>query len=172
MNKKDVPKKVLLDGAQMILSALLAGTMGFLKQRNIAIKEWVSYIGDAFDGSLGDLEGEAVDKVMEHLVTLQLLPLGSEAVSSQATVDKAEVTMTPLPSRTVLEKFGTTPEDLLESFGVTQKEFASIYGIYVPAAKAINLRFKHQLKGGQEVVSLERAPSKDSEPGRRQSDKN
>jgi hypothetical protein len=171
MDKKSVPTKMLLDGAQMTLSALLAGTMGFLKEHGIPIKEWVSYIGNAFDGSLGDLGGEAVDRVMEHLLTLQVLPLGAEISSSQASADKAEVTVMPLPSQAVLKKFGTTPKELLEGFGVTRREFASIYGMCQPAAKAIGLRFTHQLKGGQEILSLERAPGKSNKRVRHQVDK-
>lgn len=159
MAKESVSKKVLLDGAQMALSAFLAGTMGFLKERNISIQEWVSYIGEQFEGSLGNLEGEEAGRVMEHLLTLQVLPLGAEVTSSQTTEDKAEVTLTPLPSRAVLEKFGTTPRELLRGFGISQRDFEAIYAMYEPAAKAIGLRFTHQLKGGQELLSLEPAPS-------------
>jgi hypothetical protein len=159
MAKESVSKEVLLDGAQMALSAFLTGTMGFLKERNISIQEWVSYIGEQFEGSLGDLEGEEAGRVMEHLLTLQVLPLGAEVISSQTTQDKAEVTLTPLPSRAVLEKFGTTPRELLRGFGVSQRDFEAIYAMYEPAAKAIGLRFTHQLKGGQELLSLEPAPS-------------
>jgi hypothetical protein len=166
MAKESVSKEVLLDGAQMALSAFLAGTMGFLKERNISIQEWVSYIGEQFEGSLGDLEGEEAGRVMEHLLTLQVLPLGAEVTSSRATQDKAEVTLTPLPSRAVLEKFGTTPRELLRGFGVSQRDFEAIYAMYEPAAKAIGLRFTHQLKGGQELLSLEPAPS-----GRRRAEK-
>jgi len=159
MAKESVSKEVLLDGAQMALSAFLAGTMGFLKERNISIQEWVSYIGEQFEGSLGDLEGEEASRVMEHLLTLQVLPLGAEVTSSQITQDKVEVKLTPLPSRAVLEKFGTTPREFLRGFAISQNDFEAIYGIYEPAAKSIGLRFTHQLKGGQEFLSLEPAPS-------------
>ena len=142
--KKDVPKEMLLDGAQMTLSAFIAGTMGFLKQQNILIKDWISYIGEQFEGSLGALEGEEAGKVMEHLLTLEVLPLGVDILSSQSTPDKAQATLTSLPSRTVLEKFGTTPRELLRGFGVTKKEFESILSMYEPAAKAIGLKFKYQ----------------------------
>jgi hypothetical protein len=159
MAKQSVSKQVLLDGAQMALSGFLAGTLGFLKEQNISIQEWVSYIGEQFEGSLGALEGEEVGRVMEHLLTLQVLPLGAEVTSSQATRGKVEVKLTPLPSRAVLEKFGTTPRELLRGFAINQNDFEAIYGMYESAAKAIGLRFTHQLKGGQEVLSLEPAPS-------------
>jgi hypothetical protein len=166
MAKESVSKEVLLDGAQMALSGFLAGTLGFLKERNISIQEWVSYIGEQFEGSLGDLEGEKAGRVMEHLLTLQVLPLGAEVTSSQVTRGKVEVKLTPLPSRAVLEKFGTTPRELLRGFGISQKDFETIYAMYEPAAKAIGLRFTHQLKGGQELLSLGPAPS-----GRRRANK-
>jgi hypothetical protein len=57
MPRKGVSRETLLDGAQMELSAFLAGTIGFLKERNIPIKEWVTYIGEMFEGSLDELEG-------------------------------------------------------------------------------------------------------------------
>lgn len=159
MAKQSVPKQVLLDGAQMTLSGFLAGTLGFLKERNISIHEWVTYIGEQFEGSLGDLEGEEASRVMEHLLTLQVLPLGAEVISSQTARGKVEVKVTPLPSRAVLEKFGTTPREFLSGFAITQTDFEAVYGIYEPAAKAIGLRFTHQLKGGQELLSLAPAPS-------------
>jgi len=159
MAKQNVPKQVLLDGAQMALAGFLAGTLGFLKERNMSIQEWVSYIGEQFEGSLGVLEGEEVGRVMEHLLTLQVLPMGAEVTSSRTTNGKVEVKLTPLPSRALLEKFGTTPRELLRGFGLTQKDFEAIYGMYEPAARAIGLRFTHQLKEGEEVLSLEPATS-------------
>jgi len=158
MAEGNISKEVLLDGAQMTLSAFIAGTMGFLQERNIAIEEWVSYMGEQFSGSLADLEGDEVSSVMGHLLTLQVLPMGAEVISTQGTADKAEATLTPLPSRTVLEKFGTTPRELLRGFGVTQRKFASIFAMYEPAAEAIGLRFTHQLKNNQQLLSLEKAP--------------
>ena len=158
MAKKEVSKEMLLDGAQMALSAFIAGTMGFLKQQNIPVKDWVSFIGEQFEGSLGAMDGEDVDKVMQHLLTLEVLPLGTEVLLSQYTPDKAEVTVASLPSRSVLEKFGTTPRELLRGFGVTKKEFESILSMYKPAAKAIGLKFRYQSKGEQEILTLERAP--------------
>ena len=155
MAQKSVPKQVLLDGAQMALSAFIAGTMGFIKQRGIPIKDWVSYIGEQFEGSMGALEGEDVGKVMEHLLTLEVLPMGAEVLSSQSTQDKAEATVTPLPSRSVLGKFGTTPRELMRDFGVTKKEFESILSMYEPAAKAIGLKFRYQSKNEQEILTLE-----------------
>jgi hypothetical protein len=157
--KKDVPKEMLLDGAQMALSAFIAGTMGFLKQRNIPIKDWVSYIGEQFEGSLGELEGEEPGKVMGHLLALEILPLGADVLSSRSIRDKAEAELTSLPSRTVLEKFGTTPRELLRGFAVTRKEFESILSMYEPAAAAIGLRFKYQSKDDRQILTLERVRS-------------
>ena len=154
--KKDVPTEMLLDGAQMSLAAFIAGTMGFLKQQDIPIKDWVSYIGEQFEGSLGALEGDETGKVMDHLLALEVLPLGVAVVSSKSTRDKAEATLTSLPSRTVLEKFGTTPRELLKGFGVTRKEFESILSMYEPAAKAIGLKFRYQSRDDQEILTLER----------------
>jgi len=157
MAKQSIPKQVLLDGAQMALSGFLAGTLGFLKEQNISVRDWITYIGGQFEGSLGDLEGEEPSLVMEHLLTLQVLPLGAEVTSSQTRDGKVEVKLTPVPSRALLEKFGTTPKEFLTGFDISQKDFEAIYGIYEPAAKAIGLRFTHQLKTGQEVLSLEPA---------------
>jgi hypothetical protein len=149
------PKGVLLDGAQMTLMSLLAGTAGFLKERNIPFTELVSYIGEGFAESWGALEGRGAGEAMKHLLALQLLPLGVEVLSSQLKPDKAEVFLTPLPGKAVVEKFGTTPRELLRGFGVNQQEVALIYGMFEPAAKAIGMRWTHQLKGGKQTVRLE-----------------
>ncbi len=167
MAKNSVSREMLLDGAQMMLLAMTAGTMGFLKERGISIKEWVSYIGDAFEGSLEGLDGEPVDKVMQHLLGLGVLPTGVEIVSSKPEEDSIEVVLTSSPSGKVLEKFGTTPKELLKGFGITQTEFESIYAMHEPAVKAIGMSFKHHLKGGQEILSLERKPRSGSAAGKR-----
>jgi hypothetical protein len=156
MAKNEVPKEVLLDGVQMTIAATIAGIAGFLKERNIPLKEFVDYLGETFEGSLGDLEGQGVDEVMEHLLTLQILPLGTEVISSKSSSDKAEVTLTTLPPNAVLEKFGTNPAELLEGFDVTPQEYESVYAMYEPATRAIGLKFEHQLKDGQEIISLEK----------------
>ena len=160
MAKIEVSKEVLLDGAQMSIAATIAGIAGFLKEREIPIKELIAYMGEKFEGSLGDLEGRGADEVMEHLLALEVLPMGAEVISSQMTPDKAEVTLTPLPPRSVLEKFGTTPGELLKGFGITQKEYESIYAMYEPAVKAVGLKFRHYSKDGQEILSMEKARSK------------
>jgi len=160
MAKSSVPKEVLLDGAQMSLTALIVGTISFLKQRGLPVKSWVSYIGEQFDGALADLEGEEISEVMSHLLTLELMPMGVEVLSTQATTDKVEVEVSSLPSQSVLEKFGTTPKELLKGFGVTKREFASMYAMYEPAAKAIGLKFSHRSKDGRDILILERAASK------------
>ena len=128
----------------------------FSREHDIPVAELAAYIGDKFEGTLGDLEGDEVGSIMEHMLTLQILPMGAEVISSQGTADRAEVKLTSLPSRSLLEKFGTTPEDLLEGFDITAEEFASIYAMYEPAAKAIGLVFKHRLQNGEEIISLER----------------
>ena len=157
MAKRQISKDVLLDGAQMDLSVVLAGTMGFLKKHGLSTKEWARYIGEAFEGALGDLEGAPPQTVMEHLLTLDVLPMGTEVVSSESTSRKAEVTLTPLPSRALLKKFGTSPREFLSGFGITKKDLAEVYAIYEPAAKAIGLEFCHELTDSRQLLSLKRA---------------
>jgi len=154
-------KAVLLDGAQMSLMTYLAGTAGFLKDRDIPITEWVSYIGEAFADSWGGLKGQGADEIMQHVLALEVLPLGVEVLSSDLKPDKAEVVLTAFPGKAVLEKFGTTPRELLSGFGANQQELALIYGMFEPAARAIRMRWTHQLKGGKQTLVLEApAPKK------------
>ncbi len=160
MIKEEVSKEVLLDGAQMGLSVILAGTMGFLKKHDLPIENWAEYIGEAFEGALGDLEGAPLETVMEHLLTLEVLPMGAEVVSSESTSRKAEVTVTPLPSRALLKKFGTTPREFLSGFGVTKQDLASVYAMYEPAAKAIGLELCHELTDSHQLLSLKRASAR------------
>ncbi|MBI4200159.1 MAG: hypothetical protein HY535_06780 [Chloroflexi bacterium] len=157
MAQARVPTPVLLDGAQMTLTSLLAGTMGFLKQRNIPVGEWVSYIGQQFEDSWGGLEGEEVNRVLQHVVTLWARPMGAEVISSQSAPKKAEVSLTALPNKGLLEKFGTTPRGLLRGFGVTQRELAAIYGMFESPARAIGLKLTHRLTAGKQLLRLEPA---------------
>ncbi len=149
-------KDVLLDGAQMFITAAFAGIAGFLKSRDMFFKDLIDYMGDMFEGSLSDLEGKGADEVMIHLLNLEILPMGIEVISSELTPDKAVVTVSAMPPRHVLEKFGTTPGQFLHDFGVTQKEYNTIYDIYRPAANAIGLNFNHYSRGDQEIITLEK----------------
>jgi hypothetical protein len=158
MSDTKATKGVLLDGAQMNIAATVASMAGFLKERGIPLKDLMDYMGDKFEESLGELAGRGADEVMEHLLTLEVLPMGAEVISRQMTPARAEVTLTSLPPQSVLEKFGTTPEELLEGFGITMKEYESIFRMFEPMAKAIGLKFRHGLKDGREVISLEKAP--------------
>jgi hypothetical protein len=160
MAKIEVSKDVLLDAAQMSLAATMAAIAGFLKEHNIPLKDFVTYMGESFEGSLEMLEGRGAGEVMEHLLKLEILPMGAEVVSSRLSADSAEVTLTTLPPKPVLEKFGTTPKELLSGFGVTQREFESIFAMFQPAAKAIGLKFSHHSKDNQEILTLETAASK------------
>ena len=157
MAKEVVSKEVLLDGAQMGILMLLAGTIGFLKKQRIPVKNWTRYIGESFEGAMGDLGGEPLSRVMEHLLTLEVLPMGVEVISSKSTSQKAEVTLTPLPDRALLKKFGTTPSEFLSGLGVTKQDMASVYAMYEPAAKAIGLQLSHELTDSHQVLSLKRA---------------
>lgn len=72
----------------MCIAATIAGIAGFLKERNIPLKELIAYMGEKFEGSLGDLEGRGADEVVEHLLTLEVLPMGAEVISSQLAPDR------------------------------------------------------------------------------------
>ncbi len=141
----------------MTIAATMAGIAGFLKDRGIPLKEFVDYMGEKFEGTLGSLEDRGAGEVMEHLLVLEVLPMGGEVVSEKLSAEKAEVTLTSLPPRALLEKFGTTPRELLRDFGVTQSEYESFYAMFEPAAQAIGLSFRHRSIGGQESLVLERA---------------
>jgi hypothetical protein len=56
----------------------------------------------------------------------------------------------------VLERFGTTPKELLKRFGLPQREFESIYDSFSPAAKAIGMKFTHHAKDGHKIHVLEK----------------
>ena len=157
MAENEVSMDVLLDGAQMNNAATIAGIAGFLKEKDISFREFVDYMGEAFEGSLGALEGGDVKDVLEHLLSLEILPLGSKVISSESSDDKAQATLTSLPPKEVLEKFGTTPDELLEGFGVTLEEYETCFAMYEPAAKAIGLTFEHYLKDGQEVIIIRKS---------------
>ncbi len=146
-----------LAGAQMELTALIAGTMGFLKERGIPISDWTRFIGEKFEDTWAPFEGRSPDEVMEHLLPLQIEPLGADVLSKNGGPQQAEVTLAPLPSRRVLEMFGTTPRELLQGFGVTQKEFSAVYDIHKPAARAAGFQFTHQSHRGQHVMTLKSA---------------
>lgn len=147
---------MLLDGAQMNLAGVTAAIAGFLKERGIPIKDFVAYMGDNFEGMFGDLEGRGADEVMEHLLKLEILPWGAEIVSSKMAPDSAQVTVTAIPPQKVLERFGTSAEELLDGFGITRDEFDMIYDCYAPAAKAIGMKFSHHSQDSHEVLTLER----------------
>ena len=155
-----VPQEMLQDGAYMSIAATTAGIIGFLKWKNIPLKEFITYLGKSFEDSFADLKDEPVGKVMQHLLMLQILPMGVKVISTKSTKNTAEAVLTSLPPKDVLEKFGTTPRELLRGFGVTAKEFESMYDTFTPAMEAIGLNLMHSSKGGHEVLTLARVHKK------------
>jgi hypothetical protein len=151
-----IPSEMLQDGAYMCIAATTAGILGFLKGKGIPMKEFLTYFGERFEESFSEMKDEPVEKVMQHLLMLEILPMGAEVISTKFTKNKAEAVITSLPPKNVLEKFGTTPRELLRGFNVTTKDFESFYDTFVPAMKAIGLSFKHAARDGTEVLTLER----------------
>lgn len=160
MPKKDTVDRYLLDGAQMNLIAFIAGTMGFLKEKKVDSKEWAAYIGKSFEDSWQAFEGAGADEIMEHLVPLQFQPLGAEVISSKGNYNQAQVTLSSLPSKAVLQRFGTTPREILQGFGITQREFATLYDILKPSASAAGFQFTHKPTKGRHVIELKRKSPK------------
>ncbi len=160
MPKKDTVERYLLDGTQMNLIAFIAGTMGFLKEKKVDTKEWASYIGKSFEDSWQAFEGAGADEIMEHLIPLQIQPFGAEVISSKGDYNQAEVILSSLPSKAVLQRFGTTPREILGGFGITQREFAALYDIFKPSAAAAGFQFTHKPGKGSHIIELQRKPSK------------
>ncbi|MBI4334292.1 MAG: hypothetical protein HY673_23795 [Chloroflexi bacterium] len=164
MAQENQPEITLLDETRMLLSTVLAGIMGFLKGRDIPVRNWVSYMGGKLEDSLGGLEGKGADLAMRQLLVLQILPAGGQVVIGVLTPERAEVTVTSLPSTGALKKFGATPRELLATFGVTPKDFESIYSLYEPAMAAIGLHLTHRRAGDRVVLSLAQASESNAPP--------
>jgi len=157
MSKENV-EKGMLDEARMITYAFIVGTMGFLKDNSIQIKEWLNYLGNTLEDSWSNLAGKGADEVMDYLLATAVLPLGAEVVSKKGNSTRAEVTVTVLPSEKVTEKFSSFSRNILSDFGVTRREFSLIYMIFEPIARAIGFNFTHDLEDDKEVLILEKIP--------------
>ena len=57
MEKIEASREMLLDGAQMCIAATATVTTiaEFFKQRNIPLKDFISYMGDKFEGAFGEV---------------------------------------------------------------------------------------------------------------------
>ena len=107
---------------------------------------------------MGEPKGNIdADEVMGHLVPLQIEPLGVKVLESSGYSDRVELTLTPLPPTEVLERFGTTPEELMDGFGITGEDMAAVYHFFEPAARAAGFTFTHELRGDQQVVTLSKS---------------
>lgn len=166
MTVKKISKQVKLDGAQMLVAALTASTLGFLKERGIAISDWVAYVGDVFEGSWAAFEGRGGDDILDHVAAFNAAPMGAEVISLTQEGDAWELVVSSIPSEDVLARFGTAPEEFLEGFGITRDEFAMVYSMFEAPAAAIGHKFTHSRKGRWHVLRLEPA-KKAGRTGRR-----
>ena len=94
---------------------------------------------------------------MGHLIPMQIQPLGVEIVSSEGDEREVKLVLSSLPPRDVLERFGTTPEELLDGFGVSAEEFASLYDFFKPAAKAAGFHLTHEPHSKGHLLRLEKS---------------
>jgi hypothetical protein len=147
---------MLLDGSQMTLASMVAGTIGFLKKHDIDPAHWIAHIGEMFEGAWEEMEGEGADAVMVQLLNLSILPMGGKVLRQKMSADSAEVEVSSLPDEAVLERFGTSPADLLEGFDITARDFAVIYELQRPPLEAIGLRFTHGPGKKGYVLKVER----------------
>ena len=106
---------------------------------------------------MGSIHGAGADEVMGHLIPLQIQPLGVEVVSSEGDEREVKLVLSSLPPREVLERFGTTPKELLGGFGVSADEFALLYDIFKPAAKAAGFRLTHESHAQGHSLTLEKS---------------
>ena len=157
MTQEEMVERHLFDGSLMNLMAILAGTMGFLKEQGIETSEWIEFVGKSFVSSWEVFHGAGADEVMGHLIPLQIQPLGVEVVSSEGDEREVKLVLSSLPPSDVLERFGTTPEELLDGFGVSAEEFASLYDFFKPAAKAAGFHLTHEPHSQGHSLRLEKS---------------
>ena len=159
----------LLDGAQMHFISLVAGTLGFLKERGISADEWTQYFGQKFYDSWEGLMGVGAAEALEQVIPIQVESMGAEIISGVGTEQRAVVTVGAIPSRAVLEKFGGTPRQILRGFGITQEEFAKIFDVFKIPASVAGFAFTHTAAKNARVITLRRlarrqAPKRGSRP--------
>ena len=135
----------LLEQAQGNITAIILGTLAYLKAHSLSSEEFIAFMGKLVAPGWEEVKGQGARAAMKYIAR-NASTTGAGLASISGDENQAEVVLTNWPSTTDLEVFGVTQEEV-DAFA---------WAIYHPVAAYLNLHYEWQRHGNQIVVRLTR----------------
>ena len=134
----------LLSQAQGNATAITLTTIAYLKERGLAIDEYVAFVGQQFASGWEEMRDQPVADVA-RIAALNMVSLGATLRSLQGNHRGAEVLIAEWP----------TDEDLSE-VRLTLSDSEPIWDIFVPIMEHLGIRYAWQRQGDAVMMTFER----------------
>jgi hypothetical protein len=139
-----VPPEEIRAQAQSNATAWVLTTIAYLKERNLAVEEYVAYHGRRFAPAWEDLRGLPVEEVA-RLVALNSVSVGGALRSLSGDDGRAEVLVEGWPD-----------EEFLSFLPLDQADSDQIWNTYQPIMEHLNLRYAWQREDDVVRITVER----------------
>jgi len=133
----------LLDHAEENITALILGTVAYLKSKQLPVDGWVSFLGESVAPSWDEVKGQGARDVA-RLVALNVIASGGDVTS--VTGDDSSAT---------LQCSWPDSEDLTH-FGLTREDLDPFIQIYQPITAFLGQSFQAARDGDQTTVTISR----------------
>ena len=142
-NTEFTPEEVLSQ-AQTIATSWVLTTIGYLKERGLAVEEYVAYHGRRFAPGWEELRSQPVSEVAQ-VVALNAVSVGCTLRSLSGDDTRAEVLIVGWPD-----------QELTDFLQLTQSDSDQVWNTYDPIMEYLGLRYAWQRQDDVVRISLER----------------
>jgi len=133
----------LLDHAEENITALILGTVAYLKQNKLPVAEWVTFLGERVAPSWDEVKGQGAREVA-RLLALNITIAGGDIHALSGDDSRAE-----------LQCSWPDAEDL-SFFGLTRDDIDPITHVYQPVAAFLGLRYETRRDGEMVTITVAR----------------
>ena len=142
-NTEFTPEEVLSQ-AQTVATSWILTTIGYLKERGLAVEEYAAYHGRRFAPAWEGLRGRPVEEVAQ-LVALNALSVGNTLRSLSSEDGRAELLVEGWPD-----------EELLDFLPLNRDDCDQIWNTFKPIMEHLGLRYAWQRQDDVVRITVER----------------
>jgi hypothetical protein len=143
-SKPTFTPKQITEMAQENANAFALASVAFLRERDISIDEFATYIGRCFAPGWEEMRGKTAREVA-HLTALNMASVGAEVLSLTGDGSQAHLVIADWPSK-----------DFCEFFSLSQSDVDPIWNLYEPVARYLDFNYTWKRRGDEVTMIFSR----------------